>query len=371
MTINRHNYEEFFLLYVDNELTVLEKKAVENFVIQNAGLAHELEMLQQATLSNNTIEFADKELLFKQEKGISLANYEEYFLLSADDELNEQQKNEVENFVLKHPQLQNEFTLLQQTKSEPEKIVFARKKTLFRHEKKEWKITPAVWMRMSAAAAIIGIVITTFVINRNENNNNSAILANIQKKQETASEKNDKPLVQKPVTEKPVDSLFIRKNIKNNWKNTPVASVKHVKVHSVKNKEIKSDKESFAADETKTNLKQKAIIKSDSLPIAKTTISESKNAVAKQIKVKPSTGNNDPDVTKNHPGKTNDIALAKQIIAREQPVLASHAVYLETDNDEEDKTVYIGSAEINKNKLKGLFKKASVFFNKKIRRNDD
>ena len=44
-TINRNNYEEFFLLYADNELDAETKLAVENFVQQNTDLAVELEML--------------------------------------------------------------------------------------------------------------------------------------------------------------------------------------------------------------------------------------------------------------------------------------------------------------------------------------
>ena len=46
--INRHNYETFFLLYIDNELSVTEKKTVDEFVDANPDLQEELIMLQQS-----------------------------------------------------------------------------------------------------------------------------------------------------------------------------------------------------------------------------------------------------------------------------------------------------------------------------------
>ena len=45
MNIDRNNYEEFFLLYVDGELDATQQLAVENFVQQNPDLAVELKMI--------------------------------------------------------------------------------------------------------------------------------------------------------------------------------------------------------------------------------------------------------------------------------------------------------------------------------------
>ena len=65
MNINRHNYEEFFLLYVDNELSAAERNAVELFVQQNPDLGEELQLLEQSVVSHDEIIFEDKQRLLK------------------------------------------------------------------------------------------------------------------------------------------------------------------------------------------------------------------------------------------------------------------------------------------------------------------
>ena len=114
IVINRHNYETYFLLWVDGELSSEEKVAVERFVAENPDLAEELALLQSAQLHpDETLVFKGKEILYKREgQDISLNNYEEWFLLYTDNELSEEQKIQVELFVLQHPDLQSGNVLI-------------------------------------------------------------------------------------------------------------------------------------------------------------------------------------------------------------------------------------------------------------------
>jgi hypothetical protein len=159
MDITRHNYEEYFLLYVDHELNAAERKAVEHFVQQNPDLEEELIMLQQSVLRpDEKLVFARKENLLKNTAGQGLINennYEDYFVLYGDDELTNEEKDLVEQFVYKYPQYQVEFELIQQAKLVPEAITFPDKAYLYRTEEDDHKVVPFAWWRMAAAAIVL------------------------------------------------------------------------------------------------------------------------------------------------------------------------------------------------------------------------
>ena len=117
MNINRYNYEEFFLMLVDNELSATEKKAVELFIDENPDLGLELSLLREAILLPETTITLDKNFLYRNiETAINANNYTEKFVLYVDNELSDIEKKEVETFVLQHPENQVDFTLLKQTK---------------------------------------------------------------------------------------------------------------------------------------------------------------------------------------------------------------------------------------------------------------
>ncbi len=166
MNINRNNCEEYFLLYADKELSAEEKSLVEVFVQQNPDVANEFLVLQQLVVKpDNTIQFKDKNSLLRKEalspsQYIDENNYEEKFLLYNDNELSISEKEEIENYVLTNPSLQNEFSLLQQIKYQAdESIVFPDKRHLYKKEDRV-KVIPLRWMAL-AAAILIGLGLWT------------------------------------------------------------------------------------------------------------------------------------------------------------------------------------------------------------------
>ncbi|MGC4035085.1 MAG: hypothetical protein QM764_03925 [Chitinophagaceae bacterium] len=165
MKIDRHNYEEFFLLYVDDELTAEQKRSVDQFVRENPDLAIELEILQQTTLQpDDSIVFKGKENLFKTETEsiINLTNYEEYIISYIDNELSGAERMELFAFAEKHPHVKEELAIYEQTKLQPEKeIFFANKEILYRKEEPVKVISIRWWKVAVAAAVILAIGVTS------------------------------------------------------------------------------------------------------------------------------------------------------------------------------------------------------------------
>jgi len=94
---------------------------------------------------------------------INRNNYETFFLLYLDRELNPSEMSEVEKFVNDNADLQKEFSLLSQTVLIPSETVFDQKELLFRNEKKR-RVIPIYWTRIAAAVAVLlfsGWLVTT------------------------------------------------------------------------------------------------------------------------------------------------------------------------------------------------------------------
>ncbi|MGZ8525459.1 MAG: anti-sigma factor family protein [Chitinophagaceae bacterium] len=172
MNITRHNYEEYFVLYLDNELSSADRRQVELFVQENADLKQELDwMLQSRLVPDTSVVFDNKEQLMMVSGTFSIntTNYEEWLLLYTDNELTAEQKIAVEQFTAAHPVVKTELDILQKTKLQAEEgILFANKEILYRREEKVQVIAIRWWKIAVAAALLTAIATTAFIVFNNK-----------------------------------------------------------------------------------------------------------------------------------------------------------------------------------------------------------
>lgn len=361
--INRHNYEEFFLMYVDNELTAQQRSAVESFMQQNPDLSNEMEMLQQARLlPDDDLFFSDKEILLKGPGSIGVESHEAYFLNYIDEELNPAEKQEVEKFVLQHPQFQEAFTLLKQTKLDPETIIFEDKQSLYRKE--EPRIIPLILKRFAIAAIFTGIGVALWMMLPKTNNqvqvaqtqpedkkhnivqqvdtsNKQQLPANTGKAQQSTvalADEKEKQKVQDKAT-------VVKKQ------NKPVPVVTPVQ-HAQAN-----DNSNIAAIDNNTVQNQNATVDN--------------NAVAANINHSSNNSLIDNSTNANEQ-KQKDIYAYQNThsdISSTDANYAKPAVYKEinTDEDANSNTLYVGSVGLNKNKVRGIMKKVGGIFSGKTK----
>ncbi len=153
MNINLNNYESFFLLYVDNELSAAERKSVEEFLGNYPYLQGEMDQLKETVLPMESKNFDFKAGLLKPvlTEEAQLDN----LLLHLDNELGGEQKLQLEQELLKDSELQKEWALLKRTKLDPTELVaFPDKTILYRNE--SGRLAISRFVRLAIAAAVVG-----------------------------------------------------------------------------------------------------------------------------------------------------------------------------------------------------------------------
>jgi hypothetical protein len=151
MNIERHNYEEFFLLYADNELCAADRKAVEMFVTENPDLKKELQLILQTISGTDAVVFNNKELLMKP----VITPLQEQLLLFIDNEQAAANTKNTQQLINTDTAAAKEFAALQQTKLQADtNIIYTNKKELYRN--KEGRVVRIAWWRAAAAAVLLG-----------------------------------------------------------------------------------------------------------------------------------------------------------------------------------------------------------------------
>lgn len=131
MSINKNNYEAFFLDYHEGNLSPQQVADLLLFVEQHPEFREEFERFENVTLDDlSNVSFEGKSSLKKE---ITLGNREEYFIRNVENTLTPAENNLLERFVKQHPQFLPELELFKKTiVSADTSIVFENKESLKR-----------------------------------------------------------------------------------------------------------------------------------------------------------------------------------------------------------------------------------------------
>ncbi len=341
--INLSNYEDFFLLYIDNELNEKQCAAVETFVLRHPHLATELDMLQEAKLpAEEAFSCSNKSVLYKANgSNININNYEEYFLLHTDKELSPAQEAEVEQFVLQHPQLQEAFLLLQQAKLVTETVECPNKQLLYRQPAK--RVVPLYIARMAVAASVLGAVLLIGQVWVNYTDKPTQQVATNQ----------HQPTPVEQQTPSPSSTEVALPTIKGS--DRIVAKTDAQKTGKVPVKTTKGVDKIPVVDKYKTNDTKQELISIPSLPVIAQSV-----PVQDREMINMDAAKYDRPATLKPLEEVSDTETEALVIyASNQYRMAQPAVYVEINTDEDDQTLYVGSLQLNKAKVNGLFKKAT------------
>ena len=157
MEINQHNYEHYFLMYIDNELSGEEMAAVNDFIMQHPNYANKLEALQQLKISPDTFIYENKFSLYK------LSEQDEQCITYLENEMTNEEKASFESEISTDIYLQTNVKQWQATFITPPTSIEIDpnfKNSLY---KKSAQIKPlwatVTFKRWASVAAILVVVI--------------------------------------------------------------------------------------------------------------------------------------------------------------------------------------------------------------------
>jgi hypothetical protein len=313
--ITRDNYEEFFLLYVDNELSATDKELVERFVAGNPDLAEEWEAFLQCRLEPERFIFPSKEELIKEE----------------DEPWPEK---------LFEPDLG---------------IVFPGKESLYRHEKDRRIVFYPRW-RIAAAAALLLIAAGGyFFLSVKKQDQRLAI---------GVSEKNITP----PVTPATTASLYPSENTEKKKQEVKPASTIEKEDSPASTNKKRTDP---VIAQTGTNKQKGTNKKTPETRVVGPT------ALPQLITRQEDKGIAAIDPTEiTRPERTIAVATKavtapEDAISKENSSFATQALLNNATAANDDNYYGAEPASQRKNKLRGLFRRASRVFEKSADRDDD
>lgn len=296
--INLGNYEEYFILYMDNELSAGERMMVEEFLSANPDLQSEMNILMGTKLPFEDVALPLKEELYAHQ--MKMGAFDNSLLLYIDNELTDAEKKKVEEQLKTDKEFKIENGLLLKARLDAaDKISYPDKNELHHHTEKV--VVFKMWMRVAAAVIIILFATAFFIINSHRQNTPVTIAQNDQPKKRTI----------KPVNERNIPSRVVtQENVA--VKNEPVKKDRVVEENIIENT-IQPQLKSVAGNDNIPNVLNEIkadAIENKSIAEVKVNIPDNKKPIA-QVDVTNQTTGSYP-IIDNNPS-------SEQPVAEEEP----------------------------------------------------
>jgi len=301
---------------------------------------------------------------------INRINYETYFLRYVDGDLSDAEQLMVDSFVAENTDLAIELESLLETKLIPDlTVVFANKEQLYKKENKERTVLFFTWQRIAVAAAMIGIVfmvgiilptkdsVHPIVINSTIKNKVADLIPNKESKHPIAINSIEKNKVAELMpTKKSILSNSNKKQPINHYAvELKKPAIQKISIQKINTPIAVVDDATIKAYDSRLTVKNMELLTTNkALNSAKT------DAITLQDHI-------EKTATANKPQESAEQIINKAIVNNtiESSTIIHRAVYKELDTETDNNSLYVGSIELNKDKLRGIFRKAASLLKRK------
>ncbi len=161
--INKHNYESYLIDWMEGTLDARTTHEVMAFLDANPDIRKEAEGFEEVVLEPEPVFYKDKSAIKKTKilayGAITPKNYETFFIAFYENDLTEDEKTELKNFLKINTGLQKEFDFFGRLYLTDDEVVSCPQKELLYGKR---KIIPLFWT--ASAAAVIILLIAVFGI---------------------------------------------------------------------------------------------------------------------------------------------------------------------------------------------------------------
>lgn len=196
ININRNNYEEYFLDFLDGQLSPSEENIVWIFLTENPDLKAELELIKNEISITNQAVYNQKDELKKSIflNRLTSTNFDELCIARLEGDLTEKEKIHFDDFILQNPSRKKDYQLYELTKITSDTEVQFNSKRILKKQEKKTLVRFSNFTLISIAASVL-FLIALFLFAPQENELNHHLIV----KEDVNDEKVQKPIVVKEV----------------------------------------------------------------------------------------------------------------------------------------------------------------------------